>query len=482
MSSLPIFHVRNLGPIQEATVRLHPLTILIGKNNTGKTYMAKAIYAAYKALERANGPIEPSMTVDESEEFLNRLQTKSERDRDVLQGSLRKKAEDWMGSRMDRAGSSLKGRLTAYFDLDDLGELRRWEGKGTLDVSVRTDSSDFLFGLRTDDSGSGTALPAVTVRDFQESHNLDAWIALVGEMLEDGGDKRANPRTRRASARLARFLWEDHLLPSVGLDGAAYYLPAGRSGLIEAWTDVVRLRLQQDRDGFALAGREPAALGGIALDFLSELQNLISPRPRRPWRFRPGYRRGGRSKRVRSTAEHLEELIGGDVGFARGRVPSLTYTQGGKSITVQRASSMVAELAPLLSWIRHVLYPGDLILIDEPEAHMHPEAVIAVAQTLVSLSSVGVKVLCTTHSSEFLHQVSNSMLRSALGTSKSPNETTSIDVADIGVYRFERSPKSSGTQAVRVKIDPRWGIPEDEHVAVAEKLSQETAELVESHG
>ena len=484
MSSLPIFHVRNLGPIQEATVRLHPLTILIGKNNTGKTYMAKAIYAAYKALERANAPIKPSMTIEESDEFLNRLQTKSEHDRDVLQGSLRNKAEDWMGSRMDRAGRSLEGRLIAYFDLDDLEELRRWEGKGTLDVSVRTDSSDFLFGLRTDDSGSGISLPAVTVRDFQKSSISDAWIALVGEMLEDGGDQQDNPRNRRASARLAGSLWEDHLLPSVGLDGAAYYLPAGRSGLIEAWTDVVRLRLQQDRDGLALAGRASAALGGIALDFLSELQNLTSFRSGRPWRFRPGYRRGGRSKSVQSAARHLEELIEGEVGLARGRdrVPSLTYTQRGKSITVQRSSSMVAELAPLLSWIRHVLYPGDLILIDEPEAHMHPEAVLAVAQTLVALSSAGVKVLCTTHSSEFLHQVSNSMLRSALGTSKSPNETTSIDVADIGVYRFERSPKSSGTQAVRVKIDPRWGIPEDEHVAVAEKLSQETAELVESHG
>ena len=32
----PSFRVRNLGPIAEGTVQLHPLTILIGKNNTGK--------------------------------------------------------------------------------------------------------------------------------------------------------------------------------------------------------------------------------------------------------------------------------------------------------------------------------------------------------------------------------------------------------------------------------------------------------------
>ena len=178
---------------------------------------------------------------------------------------------------------------------------------------------------------------------------------------------------------------------------------------------MVRLRLEQDREGLALAGREPAALGGIALDFLLELQELIRPSMRRSSRSRARHPRPGRPPRLKTAASHLEQLIDGDVGFARGRerVPSLTYRQAGKSIPVRRASSMVAELATLLSWIKHLLSPGDLLLIDEPEAHMHPEAVLAVAQSLVALSQSGVRVLCTTHSSEFLHQVSNCMLRAS---------------------------------------------------------------------
>ena len=38
--------VDNLGPIGHADVAVRPLTVLIGANNTGKTYLSQALYAA----------------------------------------------------------------------------------------------------------------------------------------------------------------------------------------------------------------------------------------------------------------------------------------------------------------------------------------------------------------------------------------------------------------------------------------------------
>ena len=485
MSSLPSFHVQNLGPIEEGIVQLHPLTILIGKNNTGKTYMAQAIYAAYKALELANGPVRPPMTLDEAYELLDRLQSESERHNDILQGSLRQKAQGWMRSRMDRAGELLKNRLAVYFDLDDLAALKRWRGKEPLDVSVSTilghAASTHLFGLHPSRSTDPIPLPTITASQFHTSsprHGIpsaDYLMHSISRIPDKGRTEHEPHRAGRVSAILANTLSEGYFLPSIGLGGQAYYLPAGRSGLLEAWTDVVRLRLQQDRDRLALTGREPAALGGIALDFLSELQQLISHGPMRRSRYF-GVTRQPTSV-VEPAARHLKELIGGDIGMDPERdVPSLTYRQGKRSITVQRASSMVAEIAPLLSWITNVLVPGDLILIDEPEAHMHPEAILAVAQSLVALSQAGIKVLCTTHSADFLHQISNCMLRATAHTSRLP----SIDAANLGVYRFERPFDKPGTRIERLAIDPDWGIPEDEHIAVAETLAEETADLVQT--
>ena len=485
MTSLPSFQVRNLGPIAEGTVQLYPLTILIGKNNTGKTYMAQAIYAAYKALERANGPAEPLMTADESEDLINRLYASQSSNVAVLHGSLLNKAEKWMHLRLIRVGEHLNRRLSVYFDLENISDLRRWGSNRQLAISAaisRTgSSSDLLFGLDTN-SPINISIPQVTAHDFRHSYVSellrDLMNSLNGERLSLGEDIIG----RRVSSLLAEFLWDEHLLPSVGLNGVAHYLPAGRSGLLEAWTDVVRIRLEQDREGLALSGREPAALGGIALDFLLELQELIRPSVRRLARSRIRHPRRGPPPEIKSAASHLEQLIDGDVGLARGRerVPSLTYTQGRKSIPVQRASSMVAELAPLLSWINHLLSPGDLLLIDEPEAHMHPEAVLAVSQSLVALAQSGVRVLCTTHSSEFLHKVSNCMMRAALPDGTLAPATEKIHASDIGVYRFERRGKSSGTVIVPVEINNDWRIPEDEHVAVAELLTNETAELADN--
>ena len=487
MSSLPSFSVRNLGPIEEGMVRLHPLTILIGKNNTGKTYMAQAIYSAYKALERVNGPAKPPITKDEADWLLSHFQDASTLNTDLLQGPLRHKADTWIRARLGAAGLALQDRLKIYFDLDDVNELKRWGSRRSFYHSVgfgSLSSSDLLFG--TDKYKNLTIpLPKVTAEAMETMSSRRRFHNVVSLLSDDHLTEHDTlVRRRRASTALASALWYDLFLPSVGLDGSAHYLPAGRSGLLEAWTDVVRLRLEHDRDRLALTGREPAALGGIALDFLVQLQELNSPSLRRTYTsrlFRP--RRSNKSaKAVEKSAGYLTELISGDVEFARGRekIPSLTYARGGFSIPVQRASSMVAELAPLLSWIRGVLSPGDLLLIDEPEAHMHPEAILAVARTLVALSCSGVRVLCTTHSAEFLHQVSNLILLAST-QQKQDDKVLSIDANQVGVYRFHRPDPESGVHIATETIDPNWGIPEDEYVAVAERLAEETANLLDYH-
>ena len=43
------FIFKNLGPINEAELELGDLTIIAGRNNTGKTYVAYALYGFLKA-------------------------------------------------------------------------------------------------------------------------------------------------------------------------------------------------------------------------------------------------------------------------------------------------------------------------------------------------------------------------------------------------------------------------------------------------
>lgn len=481
---LPAFNVKNLGPIAEGTIQLRPLTILIGKNNSGKTYMAQAVYAAYKALQRVNGTVEPALTSEESIDLVSQLRHPSVVHAADLLRPIESKIQAWMSSRLKRAGELLKNRLAVYFDVENPDELKRWGCSDPLELAITRETSgngpSTLFALSGEHHHLPLSLSDISLGDLRATHTFELLDEYLTELTEDAeltGDDRLS---RRAASILADLLWHRHLLPGSGLGGAVHYLPAGRSGLLEAWTDVVRMRLEQEREGLALSGREPAALGGIALDFLIELQQLTSPRRRgRTWAL-PQRHRQARGRDFEAATRHLETLIDGSVVVGRGRerVPSLSYKHGKQVIPVQRASSMVAELAPLISWISELLSPGDLLLIDEPEAHMHPEAVLAVSVALVALSQAGVNVLCTTHSTEFLHQVSNCMLRASAQQADDSGTSPSINVDDLAVYRFDRRDRTVGTAIVPVEIDPGWGIPEDEYVAVAERLSEETSRLL----
>jgi len=45
------FRFKNLGPIKQADLELGDLTIIAGRNNTGKTYLAYALYGFLKHLK-----------------------------------------------------------------------------------------------------------------------------------------------------------------------------------------------------------------------------------------------------------------------------------------------------------------------------------------------------------------------------------------------------------------------------------------------
>jgi predicted ATPase len=46
------FGIKNLGPIKEANIEIGDLTIICGKNNTGKTYLTYALSTFLDTISR----------------------------------------------------------------------------------------------------------------------------------------------------------------------------------------------------------------------------------------------------------------------------------------------------------------------------------------------------------------------------------------------------------------------------------------------
>ncbi len=83
--------------------------------------------------------------------------------------------------------------------------------------------------------------------------------------------------------------------------------------------------------------------------------------------------------------------------------------------------------------------PGELFLVQEPEIHLHPDAQLGMADFLVSLANSGRRVVAETHSEHFLLRIRKSMLNN--GTKK-----PKLNGSDVSIIYVTKT--SSGSSKV----------------------------------
>ena len=112
------------------------------------------------------------------------------------------------------------------------------------------------------------------------------------------------------------------------------------------------------------------------------------------------------------------------------------------------ASSMVSELAPVVLYLRHVVRPGDVLIIKEPESHLHPAMQVAFIRQLAAVVCSGVRVILTTHSEWVLEELANLVLLSELLKAKRRG-VASADFAlsrdKVGAWLFEPKQRPKGS-------------------------------------
>ncbi len=114
-------------------------------------------------------------------------------------------------------------------------------------------------------------------------------------------------------------------------------------------------------------------------------------------------------------ADILErDILGGNLKFSTPKPDPLReilyQTTSDSDIEISIASSMVKELSSLALYLRYLAKPGELIIIDEPEMNLHPAAQIKMVEFLAMMVNSGLNVLITTHSPYFLDHLYNVML------------------------------------------------------------------------
>src|SRR5439155_18120939 len=155
---------------------------------------------------------------------------------------------------------------------------------------------------------------------------------------------------------------------------------------------------------------------------------------------------------------------------------------GSAEMPLHRASSSVAELAPIFLYLRHLVRPGSILVIEEPEAHLHPANQRLLAHLLVRLIRAGVSVLVTTHSEYLLEQLNTFLLMARVKPEQRAreygySEKDHLEPDEVGAYAFEPDKATGGHKVRKLEITSEGTIPEEEFLKVHEDLYEEALKL-----
>ena len=257
----------------------------------------------------------------------------------------------------------------------------------------------------------------------------------------------------------------------------AFYLPPDRNGLMNAHRTVVNALIRSATMAGIRGAHAVPPLSGVRGDFLEQLVAMAS-----------GQRQRSRSSCLDELGERIEgEILRGSVRI--GEVPGVAYPHfvyrpsgWGSDLPLSNTSSMVSELAPVVLYLRHVVAPGDLLIIDEPESHLHPAIQVKFTRQIAQIVRAGVRIIVTTHSEWVLEELGNVVGRGRMTDGDAGNTDASLGAGDVGVWLFEPTAEGGGSTVKEIALDEESGLYPSGFDAVARQLHNDWASLPAPRG
>ena len=357
-------HIEDFAKIKEADIQINSLMCFVGDNNSGKSYVMSLLWG----LLTLGKDIFPK-TPPDSKTY--------------------KKCEEWLKSVKNtnvQIGDDIIAYYIAWFN-DVLHNNRKNLVKRIFNFNINIGKVEIKNYTRT--------TPLTLKWDTRErySSKKDAIIFPTRDIF-----------SREELFRMNQYICWNILMYGIAAplftptvkgrrNGEPVYFPASRTGFMLTFPQLVESSLQT-----SFTMNEENTVNPLTLPYVDFLQLITKYEVKNTER-----------NKFRDCIDFMENtMTKGKISVRKEMLPVIKYIPDGSSqeLPLYTASSIIAETAPILLLLKSEIKFNALV-IEEPEAHLHPELQQKMIQLIIRLVNLGIPVWITTHSDTIVQHINN---------------------------------------------------------------------------
>ena len=372
-----IIKFKNLGPIESGEIDFNDLkgiNLIIGKNNTGKTYLSNLLYTYFKVRERQNIKMNEVIGI---------------RFKDILSDSDYETIKDYFENKYQK---EIKDTLPQVFHTS----------KDTFkDFEIEVDLSDEILEFKKLDDDM-----VIYFREMRKTIKLKKSEDKIEYLMEDYDENKGkryityNRKIEEEEAKKIIFGYFLHIKFFQKIY-KFYSFPAERSGavlfykqLLEERSDVLRELELGNSENIGKISRYSESVN----DYVKFL-NSISDRSK-------GLTELDIYKKLDT---ELKEILDGEV-IIDSEDNIMFRMNENKIIDIGMVSSTVKTLTGFYLYLKYFAMERDIIFIDEIELNLHPENQRKIMRLINYLSKQGLKFVISTHSPVITQEMNNMIM------------------------------------------------------------------------
>lgn len=420
----------------EDALELKDLTIFMGDNSAGKSYLAMLIHS-FVTMTRGY----------EEEKFLKAIDNK------FSEKSFMRELRKAISTLVDETFAN--AQITVLLDENDVSDL-----KSIIDFSI----NDYFFqkylvskvfdsvtieSIGIELKGIQKSLPkSLVIQKTVKGNGINIEVKSNSKLttttanISFSGDFELEHIKKESVNMLVSSLIRNviqQILPR-----SSVYLPASRTGYLQTYK-ILANKAVIENYGNEEEYKSKNTLSILIRFFITQLNDNVSFTDNKFSKF-------------------IEEFImNGKVNIYKDNSDIDFELADGKKIDLNYLSSTISELIPLVVFLkRGIIKAGGLVVIEEPEAHLSFKNQKLMAKLIVLLVQNNIKVLITTHSDFLVYELNNlimkaTLLKSEIDTKNNDifNDSIALDYKKVSLYNFVLKGNSSVVQ--RVPID-KYGI------------------------